>query len=202
MIAEQADPSAARRWAKAEATAALSGERTCIECRVEFRRLYRDVRGRPRLRSPKEWARSIYCSQSCASAYRSRRRVWLGLHLAGLDAAPPSPERREARPPGRPSRKTGVKAIERAERAATILRMRFGGGYTFKQIGMMQTPPVSPQSVHQRYWRLIKAAAAASAAPSANRQRGVAQPRHRPCYFTAQLSPNSQSQPCQVLPQP
>jgi Sigma-70, region 4 len=155
MIAEQADPSAARRWAKAEATAALSGERTCIECRVEFRRLYRDVRGRPRLRSPKEWARSIYCSQSCASAYRSRRRVWLGLHLAGLDAAPPSPERREARPPGRPSKRTGPRVIERTERAATILRMRFAGDYTFREIGDLLG--VSPQSIHQLYWRLIKA---------------------------------------------
>lgn len=160
MIAEQVDQNAAKRWAKAEATAALSGERTCIECGVEFRRLYRDIHGKPRLRSPREWARSIYCSQSCASAYRSRRRVWLGLHLAGLD---PAPARQSSlmtsqaqRSPGRPSRKTGREAIERVEGAAAILRMRFQG-FTFAQIGVMQTPPVSPQAICERYWRTIRA---------------------------------------------
>ena len=129
MIAEQVDPKAARRWAAAEATAALSGERTCIECGLELTRLYRDVHYKPRLRSPQEWARSIYCSQRCASAYRSRRRVWLGLHLAGLDPAPKeTPTRvRSAAPPGRPSRRTGPRAIERVERTAALLRERFGG---------------------------------------------------------------------------
>jgi Sigma-70, region 4 len=36
-----------------------------------------------------------------------------------------------------------------------ILRMRFAGDYTFREIGDLLG--VSPQSIHQLYWRLIKA---------------------------------------------
>ena len=81
----------ARRLATAEATAAKARppEKLCIVCGEVFRRVYADIHGKPRLRSLREWPRSIYCSRSCASAYRGRKakgwRMKLPLHLASLE---------------------------------------------------------------------------------------------------------------------
>jgi hypothetical protein len=155
LIAERVDANAVRRWAKAEATAAASEppERTCIECGAEFIRLYRDVNGKPRLRSPHEWTRSIYCSRSCASAYRRRKRVWLAPHLAALEPATPALVRGAGNClPGRPSRKTGPAAILAAERRKRVMEARFAGK-TFKQIGDLEG--VSAQAIFKTYWRAL-----------------------------------------------
>ena len=48
--------------------------RWCIVCEAEFTRLYTDIHGKPRLRSPKDWRKSLYCSRSCASRYRRSKR--------------------------------------------------------------------------------------------------------------------------------
>ncbi len=63
-------------WGAAERTAAKAKPpiRRCIMCEAEFTRLYTDIHGKPRLRSPKDWRKSLYCSQECASRYRRNKR--------------------------------------------------------------------------------------------------------------------------------
>ena len=72
----------------------------------------------------------------------------------------------------RPSSKTGLRAIERIERACAVLRMK-SEGYTLKQIGMMQTPPVTAQAIHRLYWRTIKANPPSRRRQLAARERAV-----------------------------
>jgi hypothetical protein len=111
-------------------------QRVCIQCQQEFGR--RMATGR--LRSPRRWRRALFCSRACCAQHRLRRKASpLIGHLAGLDPSSPL-EGREARPKmraaqGRPSRKTGTRAIERAKRASSVLRMKAAGA-TFREIGM------------------------------------------------------------------
>lgn len=83
-------------WATARATDAKAKPRVCIECKAKFTRLYRDINGRPRLRELRLWPRSLYCSRSCASAYRKRKRTHPELppHLRMLE---PPGERKNVR---------------------------------------------------------------------------------------------------------
>lgn len=80
----------ANPWTAAQRTAAKATPpvRWCIVCEAEFTRLYRDIHGRPRLRSPHDWRKSLYCSRECASRYRRNkpRAGWpsLPLHIAAL----------------------------------------------------------------------------------------------------------------------
>jgi hypothetical protein len=127
--------------------------RTCIECGCEYTR--RMASGR--LRSPQRWRRALYCSRQCATEYHKRWKASPQTgHVSGLDPpAPPSkPKMRAlARSPGRPSNRTGRESIERAERASSILDLRFQG-FTFKQIGAMQG--VSAPSIHRLFWRALR----------------------------------------------
>jgi hypothetical protein len=63
-------------WDAAQRTASKARPpvKWCITCEVEFTRLYRDIHDRPRLRSPQDWRKSLYCSRSCASLYRRAKR--------------------------------------------------------------------------------------------------------------------------------
>ena len=63
-------------WDAAQRTAAKTQPpvKWCIMCEGEFTRLYRDLHGKPRLRSPKDWRKSLYCSRACASLYRRSKR--------------------------------------------------------------------------------------------------------------------------------
>jgi len=123
--------------------------RVCIECQTEFGRR----RASGRLREPKRWRRALYCSRVCAGQRRGR---WKALPLAGLDPAlPPRQKRMRARPPGRPSHKTGREAIERVDRIAKILSLR-AKGLTFREIGQRLTPPVTMQAVHRTFWKAMR----------------------------------------------
>jgi hypothetical protein len=63
-------------WDAAQRTASMAKPpvRWCITCEAEFSRLYTNRHGKPRLRSPKDWRKSLYCSRSCASLYRRNKR--------------------------------------------------------------------------------------------------------------------------------
>jgi hypothetical protein len=49
---------------------------------------------------------------------------------------------------------TSAAAIAKVERIAAILQLRFAG-HTFREIGMMQTPPVSAQAIWKVVWRAL-----------------------------------------------
>jgi hypothetical protein len=51
--------------------------------------------------------------------------------------------------------RTSPEAIERQMRLAAIIAQRTRG-CTFREIGMMMTPPVSTQRVHWLYWRALR----------------------------------------------
>jgi hypothetical protein len=75
-------------------------------------------------------------------------------HLAGLDPppSPPKPKLR-VRQPGRPSRKTGLRAILAAERIKRIMEARFDGA-SFREIGLAEG--VSMQRVHKLFWKTMQ----------------------------------------------
>jgi hypothetical protein len=52
--------------------------------------------------------------------------------------------------------RTSPQAIAKVERIASFLRLRFEG-YTYREIGMMQEPPVTPQAIHKAIWRALDA---------------------------------------------
>jgi hypothetical protein len=122
--------------------------RVCVQCGAEYSRR----RANGRLREPRRWRRSLYCSRGCAAQHRGR---WKALPLAGLEpvSPPPKPKLR-VRQPGRPSRKTGLRAILTAERIARIMQARVSG-MTFREIGLEEG--VSMQRVHRLFWRALGA---------------------------------------------
>jgi hypothetical protein len=120
--------------------------RVCVQCGAEYSRR----RANGRLREPRRWRRSLYCSRLCAAQHRGR---WKALPLAGLEPPPPLPKPKlRAAMPGRPSRKTGRRAIERVERISRILQAK-SAGHTFREIGLAEG--VSMQAIHKLYWRAL-----------------------------------------------
>ena len=51
--------------------------------------------------------------------------------------------------------RTSPEVIERQMRASALLRQRLQG-FTFREIGMMQTPPVTAQAVHKAFWKVMR----------------------------------------------
>jgi hypothetical protein len=51
--------------------------------------------------------------------------------------------------------RTTPEAIAKVERIAAILQLRFAG-HTFREIGMMQTPPISAQAIHKAFWKTMR----------------------------------------------
>jgi hypothetical protein len=86
-------------WGAAERTASMAKPpiRYCIVCDAEYTRAYRDIHGKPRLRSPKDWRKSLYCSRSCASLYRRNKRNAGWLRSLRSEALPASLEALEPR---------------------------------------------------------------------------------------------------------
>jgi hypothetical protein len=51
--------------------------------------------------------------------------------------------------------RTSPEAIAKVERVAFLMSLRFQG-HTFREIGMMMTPPVSMQAAHKAFWKAMR----------------------------------------------